>query len=98
MALDMETFIPATPFGILQLLERYKIETQGKHTVIIGRSHIVGRPMSILMGEKGIEGNATVTLTHSHTKNIEKLHQRGRYNYYSSWVPKYLKADMEKEV
>jgi methylenetetrahydrofolate dehydrogenase (NADP+)/methenyltetrahydrofolate cyclohydrolase len=71
MALDMETFIPATPFGIMQLLERYKIETQGKHTVIIGRSHIVGRPMSILMGRKGYPGNATVTLTHSHTKNIE---------------------------
>jgi methylenetetrahydrofolate dehydrogenase (NADP+)/methenyltetrahydrofolate cyclohydrolase len=66
-----ETFIPATPFGILELLERYNVETQGKHTVIIGRSHIVGRPMSILMGRKGFPGNSTVTLTHSHTKNIE---------------------------
>ncbi|MFV0565059.1 MAG: bifunctional 5,10-methylenetetrahydrofolate dehydrogenase/5,10-methenyltetrahydrofolate cyclohydrolase, partial [Flavobacteriaceae bacterium] len=57
MALDMSTFIPATPFGILELLERYGVETQGKHTVVIGRSHIVGRPMSILMGRKGFPGN-----------------------------------------
>ena len=57
MALDMTTFIPATPFGILELLERYEVETSGKHTVVIGRSHIVGRPMSILMGRKGFPGN-----------------------------------------
>ena len=63
MALDMTTFIPATPFGILELLERYGVETKGKHTVVIGRSHIVGRPMSILMGRKGFPGNSTVTLT-----------------------------------
>ena len=73
MALDMSTFIPATPFGILELLDRYEVETDGKHTVIIGRSHIVGRPMSILMGRKGFPGNSTVTLTHSHTKNITQI-------------------------
>ena len=73
MALDMTTFIPATPFGILELLERYEVETKGKHTVVIGRSHIVGRPMSILMGRKGFPGNSTVTLTHSYTKNIEEI-------------------------
>lgn len=97
MALDMETFIPATPFGILQLLERYKIETQGKHTVIIGRSHIVGRPMSILMGRKGYPGNATVTLTHSHTKNIEKYTKEADIIITALGVPNYLKADMVKE-
>jgi methylenetetrahydrofolate dehydrogenase (NADP+)/methenyltetrahydrofolate cyclohydrolase len=53
MALDMSTFILATPYGILELLDRYGVETKGKHTVVIGRSHIVGRPMSILMGRKG---------------------------------------------
>ncbi|MGY8914149.1 MAG: bifunctional 5,10-methylenetetrahydrofolate dehydrogenase/5,10-methenyltetrahydrofolate cyclohydrolase, partial [Flavobacteriales bacterium] len=73
MALDMSTFIPATPFGILELLERYNVDTKGKHTVVIGRSHIVGRPMSILMGRKGWPGNSTVTLTHSHTKNITQI-------------------------
>ena len=73
MALDMSTFIPATPFGILELLDRYGVETKGKHTVVIGRSHIVGRPMSILMGRKGFPGNSTVTLTHSHTKNITQI-------------------------
>jgi methylenetetrahydrofolate dehydrogenase (NADP+)/methenyltetrahydrofolate cyclohydrolase len=73
MALDMTTFIPATPFGILELLERYNVETKGKHTVVIGRSHIVGRPMSILMGRKGFPGNSTVTLTHSYTKNIAQI-------------------------
>jgi len=97
MALDMETFIPATPFGIMQLLERYKIETQGKHTVIIGRSHIVGRPMSILMGRKGYPGNATVTLTHSHTKNIENYTREADIIITALGVPKYLKADMVKE-
>ena len=97
MALDMESFIPATPFGILQLLERYKIETQGKHTVIIGRSHIVGRPMSILMGRKGYPGNATVTLTHSHTKNIENYTKEADIIITALGVPKYLKADMVKE-
>ena len=72
MALDMSTFIPATPFGILELLRRYEVATKGKHTVVIGRSHIVGRPMSILMSRKGWPGNSTVTLTHSNTKNNRK--------------------------
>jgi methylenetetrahydrofolate dehydrogenase (NADP+)/methenyltetrahydrofolate cyclohydrolase len=67
MALDMESFIPATPFGIIEMLKRYKIPTSGKHCVVIGRSHIVGRPISILMSQKGAAGDATVTLTHSKT-------------------------------
>ena len=67
MALEMETFIPATPFGIVELLKRYHIDISGKHAVVIGRSHIVGRPMSILLSGKNQPGNATVTLTHSRT-------------------------------
>lgn len=97
MALDMSTFIPATPFGILELLERYNVETNGKHTVVIGRSHIVGRPMSILMGRKGWPGNSTVTLTHSHTKNISEITLQADIIISALGVPKFLKADMVKE-
>ena len=97
MALDMETFLPATPFGIMQLLERYKVETAGKHTVVIGRSHIVGRPMSILMSRKGYPGDSTVTLTHSRTKNIEKYTKSADIIITALGVPNYLKADMVKE-
>lgn len=97
MALDMSTFIPATPFGILELLERYDVQTQGKHTVVIGRSHIVGRPMSILMGRKGFPGNSTVTLTHSHTKNIEEITSKADIIISALGVPGFLKADMVKE-
>ena len=94
MALDMSTFIPATPFGILELLERYGVETKGKHTVVIGRSHIVGRPMSILMGRKGFPGNSTVTLTHSYTKNIEEITIQADIIITALGVPNYLKANM----
>jgi len=97
MALDMTTFIPATPFGILELLERYNVETSGKHTVVIGRSHIVGRPMSILMGRKGFPGNSTVTLTHSHTKNISQITTQADIIITALGVPNYLKAEMVKD-
>ncbi|MBT8259340.1 MAG: bifunctional 5,10-methylene-tetrahydrofolate dehydrogenase/5,10-methylene-tetrahydrofolate cyclohydrolase [Bacteroidia bacterium] len=97
MALDMSTFIPATPFGILTLLERYKVETQGKHTVVIGRSHIVGRPMSILMGRKGFPGNSTVTLTHSYTKNMKEITRDADIIITALGVPGFLKADMVKD-
>ena len=97
MALDMSTFIPATPFGILELLERYKVETQGKHTVVIGRSHIVGRPMSILMGRKGFPGNSTVTLTHSRTKNINQITTQADIIISALGVPGFLKAEMVKD-
>ena len=97
MALDMSTFIPATPFGILELFDRYKVETQGKHTVIIGRSHIVGRPMSILMGRKGFPGNSTVTLTHSRTKNIEEYTKQADIIITALGVPNFLKAEMVKD-
>ena len=97
MALDMSTFIPATPFGILELLERYGVETKGKHTVVIGRSHIVGRPMSILMGRKGFPGNSTVTLTHSYTKNIAQITTQADIIITAFGVPNYLKAEMVKD-
>ena len=97
MALDMTTFIPATPFGILELLERYNVETKGKHTVVIGRSHIVGRPMSILMGRKGFPGNSTVTVTHSHTQNMEEITRQADIIITALGVPNFLKADMVKD-
>lgn len=97
MALDMSTFIPATPFGILELLDRYGVETKGKHTVVIGRSHIVGRPMSILMGRKGFPGNSTVTLTHSHTKNITQITSQADIIISALGIPKFLKAEMIKD-
>ncbi len=97
MALDMSTFIPATPFGILELLERYQVETKGKHTVVIGRSHIVGRPMSILMGRKGWPGNSTVTLTHSHTRNINQIISQADIVISALGVPHFLKAEMVKD-
>jgi methylenetetrahydrofolate dehydrogenase (NADP+)/methenyltetrahydrofolate cyclohydrolase len=97
MALEMETFLPATPYGIMELLERYKVETSGKHTVVIGRSHIVGRPMSILMSRKGYPGDSTVTLTHSRTKNIEEYTKNADIIITALGVPNYLKADMVKD-
>lgn len=97
MALDMSTFIPATPFGILELMERYNIETQGKRTVVIGRSHIVGRPMSILMGRKGWPGNCTVTQAHSRTKNIEEIIANADIVISALGIPEFVKADMIKE-
>jgi len=97
MALEMESFIPATPFGILQLLERHQVETKGKHTVVIGRSHIVGRPMSILMSQKGPAGNSTVTLTHSHTKNLSEITKQADIVIVALGVPEFLTADMVKE-
>ena len=73
MALSLPTYLPATPYGIIQLIERYKIETSGKNCVVIGRSHIVGSPMSILMARNTYPGNCTVTLTHSKTKNLKEI-------------------------
>ncbi len=97
MALDMETFISATPFGIMELLKRYDVDTEGKHAVIIGRSHIVGRPISILMSQKGKTANATVTLTHSRTKDIGSLTRQADIVVSALGVPNFLKADMVKE-
>lgn len=91
MALDMESFIPATPFGIMELLKRYKVDTEGKNVVVIGRSHIVGRPISILMSQKGEAANSTVTLTHSRTRNIEELTKQADIVVSALGVPKFLK-------
>ncbi len=97
MALDMSAFIPATPFGILELLKRYQVETNGKHTVVIGRSQTVGRPISILMSRKGSPGNSTVTLTHSHTKDIAQITSQADIIISALGVPKFLKAEMVKD-
>ncbi len=97
MALEMDAFIPATPFGIMELLERYQIETSGKHCVVVGRSHIVGRPISILMSQKGPVGNATVTVAHSRTENLADLTQNADIIVMALGIPEFLTADMVKE-
>ncbi len=97
MALEMNSFIPATPFGIMEMLRRNSIDISGKHCVVIGRSHIVGRPISILMSQKSNPGNATVTLAHSRTKNIEQLTQKADIIVSALGIPEFLKADMVKE-
>ncbi|WP_404981757.1 bifunctional methylenetetrahydrofolate dehydrogenase/methenyltetrahydrofolate cyclohydrolase FolD [Capnocytophaga granulosa] len=95
MALGLDAFIPATPYGILELLTQYKIPTDGKHVVVIGRSDIVGRPISILLSQK--PWNATVTLTHSRTQNLSKLTQEADIIIAALGIPNFLKAEMVKE-
>ncbi len=97
MALEMPSFIPATPFGIMELLKRYKIETSGKHTVVIGRSHIVGRPISILMSQKGPAGDSTVTLTHSRTKDLESICKSADIIVSALGVPNFVTSEMVKD-
>jgi methylenetetrahydrofolate dehydrogenase (NADP+)/methenyltetrahydrofolate cyclohydrolase len=97
MALEMDAFIPATPFGIIELLERYQIKTSGKHCVVVGRSHIVGRPISILMSQKGPAGNSTVTLAHSRTEDLAALTKNADIVVMALGIPEYLTADMVKE-
>ncbi len=96
MALNMETFISATPYGIIELLKRYKIETSGKNTVVIGRSNIVGRPISILMSRKENPGNSTVTLVHSRTKNLENFTKKADIIISALGVPDFIKSNMVK--
>ena len=97
MALSLPTFISATPFGIMELLKRYSVETSGKHTVVIGRSDIVGRPISILMSQKSNPGNSTVTLAHSRTKNIEELTKQADIIISALGVPNFVKEEMVKD-
>jgi len=97
MALNMKTFIPATPFGIMELLKRYDIETKGKYTVVIGRSHIVGRPISILMNSKGNPGDSTVTVVHSRTKNIENYTKNADIIISALGIPGFVKNEMVKD-
>ena len=97
MALEMESFIPATPSGIMEMLKRYKLDISGKHCVVIGRSHIVGRPISILMSQKGEPGNATVTLAHSRTNNLEQITRKADIIISALGIPNFLKGNMVKK-
>ncbi len=97
MALNLPTFISATPFGILELLDRYNVETSGKHVVVLGRSHIVGSPMSILLSQKRKVGNATVTMCHSRTKNLKEITLQADIIIAAIGIPEFLKEDMVKE-
>ena len=97
MALNLPTYISATPHGIMELLKRYDVPTEGKHTVVIGRSDIVGKPISILMGLKTKPGNSTVTLAHSRTKNISDLVQEADIIISALGVPNFVKAEMVKD-
>jgi len=97
MALNLPTFISATPYGVMELLERYNVDTEGKHTLVIGRSDIVGRPISILMSRKSNPGNSTVTLAHSRTKNIKELTRQADIIISALGSPNFVKADMVKE-
>ncbi|WP_152286544.1 bifunctional methylenetetrahydrofolate dehydrogenase/methenyltetrahydrofolate cyclohydrolase FolD [Flavicella marina] len=97
MALELPTFLPATPYGIMELLERYEVETSGKNVVVIGRSHIVGRPMSILLSQKRAAGDATVTLTHSRTKNLKEITKEADIIVAALGIAEFLTGDMVKE-
>jgi len=97
MVQGLPTFIPATPYGILLMLEHYKIETNGKHAVVIGRSNIVGRPISILLSRNTYPGNCTVTVCHSRTKNLKEICLQADIIVAALGIPEFLKADMVKE-
>ena len=96
LSLGLPTFISATPYGIIELLKRYNVKTSGKHVVVIGRSNIVGRPLSILMSQKRISGNATVTVAHSRTQNLSDLTKKADIIVTALGIPVFLKADMIK--
>ncbi len=96
MALNWPAYVAATPYGIVELLKRYEIETSGKHCVVIGRSHIVGSPMSILMAKNGYPGNATVTLTHSKTRNLAEIARTADILIVALGKPAFVTADMVK--
>ncbi|WP_425637544.1 bifunctional 5,10-methylenetetrahydrofolate dehydrogenase/5,10-methenyltetrahydrofolate cyclohydrolase [Algoriphagus yeomjeoni] len=96
MALNWPAYVAATPYGIVELLKRYTIETSGKHCVVIGRSHIVGSPMSILMARNGYPGNATVTLTHSRTANLPEIAKTADILIVALGKPHFVTADMVK--
>ncbi|MGN6477944.1 MAG: bifunctional 5,10-methylenetetrahydrofolate dehydrogenase/5,10-methenyltetrahydrofolate cyclohydrolase, partial [Flavipsychrobacter sp.] len=97
MLLGHKTFLPATPYGIMLMLEHYNIDVTGMHCVIIGRSNIVGTPMTILMSRNAKPGNATVTMCHSKTKNLKEITQTADIIIAAIGRPKYVTADMVKE-
>lgn len=96
MALNLPGYLPATPYGILQLIERAGIETSGKHAVVIGRSHIVGSPMSILLARNSYPGNCTVTLTHSRTENLAEIARQADILVVALGKPEFVTAAMVK--
>jgi len=97
MAMGLPAFVAATPYGILQLIQRYQVNTVGKHCVVVGRSHIVGLPMSILMGRNAYPGNCTVTLCHSRTPNIAEITRQADILVAALGKPGFVTADMVKE-
>lgn len=97
MVQGVDTFVSATPYGIMLLLDYYKIETAGKNAVVIGRSNIVGRPMSILLSNNSKRGNCTVTICHSHTKNLKEICQQADIIVAALGKPTFVTADMVKE-
>jgi methylenetetrahydrofolate dehydrogenase (NADP+)/methenyltetrahydrofolate cyclohydrolase len=97
MMLNLPTFLPATPYGILQLIERYNIETTGKHCVVVGRSSIVGSPISNLMSRNSYPGNCTVTLTHSRTVNLKEITLSADILIVALGKPEFITADMVRE-
>ena len=97
MVLNLKTYLPATPSGILELLKRYKIDTSGKHCVVIGRSHIVGSPMSILMARNENPGNCTVTLTHSRTQNLIDVTRSADILIVALGKANFITSDMVKD-
>lgn len=97
MMLSLPCFLPATPAGIVELLDRYNIETSGKECVVIGRSHIVGSPMSVLMWRNAKVGNCTVTITHSRTQNLPEITKRADILIVALGKPEFVTADMVKD-
>lgn len=97
MAQGLPAYLPATPYGILQMLERYGIETSGKHCVVVGRSNIVGTPISILLSRKAKVGNCTVTLTHSRTRDLPAETRRADIIIAAIGIPNFVRGDMVKE-
>jgi len=97
MALNIPAYLPATPFGILQMLERSKIETSGKTCVVLGRSHIVGSPISILLSRKTYPGDATVTVCHSRTKNLKQISKSADILIVAMGQPEFVTEDMVKK-
>jgi len=97
MVSGLPAFIPATPYGIMLMLEHYNVPTKGKHAVVIGRSHIVGTPISILLSRNSNPGNCTVTLTHSHTHNLKELCLQADIIVAAIGRPNFVTADMVKD-
>jgi len=97
MTIGLPAFVPATPFGIVELINRYNIQTEGKHVVVLGRSNIVGRPISILLSQKSKFGNATVTVCHSKTPNLKEITKQADIIIAAIGIPEFVTADMVKD-